>query len=256
MAKVKYNMIEGPLDGAPGWVATFVDMISLLVTFFILLFTFASMQDYDSFSYPKNILGTKGVLEKKGGQYIEAPDNDIMSATDMLRGADSPHTRPSDKLPESMEEMGQKLTDEHIEFNARNVQDGMRMRFDPRAGFAPGSDRINPVLRKALVEFGDTLQNYPHMIVIEGYTDDQFVPTSANPTAGSMALARAHAAAKVLLQTSSISPKAIQLAGMGNVPLDDHEGKSALDRAANRRIEIRILSMSEQRAKLLKGESR
>ncbi|MDF1836460.1 MAG: OmpA family protein [Planctomycetota bacterium] len=238
MAKVKYNMIEGPLDGAPGWVATFVDMISLLVTFFILLFTFASMEDYDSFSYPKNILGTKGVLEKKGGQYITAPDDDIMSATDMLRGADTPHSRPSDMLPESMEDMGQKLTDEHIEFNARDVQDGMRMHFDPRAGFAPGSARVNPVLRKALIEFGDTLQNYPHLIVVEGYTDNRFVPSAAYATEESLSLARAQAAAKVILDHSTLSPKAMQLAGIGNVPLEGHTGESALDRAAMRAKQV------------------
>jgi chemotaxis protein MotB len=256
MVKVEYNMIEGPLDGAPGWVATFVDMISLLVTFFILLFTFASMEDYDTFSYPKNILGTKGVLERTGGQFISAPDNDIMSATDMLRGADSPHARPSDQLGENMEEMGQKLTDEHIEFDARNVQDGMRMRFDPRAGFAPGSAVVNPVLRKALVEMGQTLQYYQHLIVIEGYTDDNFVPTGTMPSPEALSLARAQAAAKVLLENSTLSPKAIQLAGLGNVPLDPKKAQTPLDRAASRRVEVRILSMDEQRAKILLEESR
>ncbi len=256
MVKVEYNMVEGPLDGAPGWVATFVDMISLLVTFFILLFTFASMQDYDSFSYPKNILGTKGVLEKKGGQYMEAPDNDIMSATDMLRGADTPHSRPSDQLPESIEQMGQKLTDDHIEFDGRDVQDGFRMRFDERAGFAPGSATVNPVLKKVLTEMGQSLQYYQHLIVVEGYTDDNFVPTSTYDTPEALSLARAQAASVVLLRGTKLSPKAIQLAGMGDSPLENHKGKTALDRAANRRVEIRILSMSEQRAKILLGETR
>ncbi|MCP5022257.1 MAG: OmpA family protein [bacterium] len=256
MVKIEYNMIEGPLDGAPGWVATFVDMISLLVTFFILLFTFASMQDYDSFSYPKNILSTKGVLEKKGGQYIEAPDNDIMAATDMLRGADSPHSRPSDQLPTSIEQMGQKLTDEHIEFDGRNVQDGLRLRFDERAGFAPGSATVNPVLRKCLKEMGESVQYYQHLIVVEGYTDDNFVPTSTFRTAEALSLARAEAASEILLQGTKLSPKAIQLAGMGSSPLEDHMGKTALDRAANRRVEVRVLSMNEQRAKILLGETR
>lgn len=256
MVKVEYNMIEGPLDGAPGWVATFVDMISLLVTFFILLFTFKSMQDYDSFAYPKNIIGTTGVLDSTGGQYITAPDEDIMAATDMLRGADTPHARPADELPESIEEMGKKLTEEHIEFDARNVQDGMRLRFDVRAGFAPGSATVNPVLRKALNEMGEVLQNYQHLVVVEGYTDDNFVRTVGMPNAEALSLARAQAAAKVLLQGTKLSPKALQLAGMGSIPLENHKGKSPLDRAANRRVEIRILSMSEQRAKILKGGSR
>ena len=251
--KIKYNYIDGGIDGAPGWVATFVDMISLLVTFFILLFTFASIQEYETFAYPKNIVGTAGTVKRSGGHHIDAPNDDIMSAMDLKRGAANPHSRPADKLPENMDEMGQRLTDEHIEFDVYNVQDGMRMRFDDRASFAPGSDRVNPVLKKALKEFGAVLENYQHLIVIEGYTDDQFVPTPRYPNEEAMSMARAHAAARVLLRNSSISPKTIQLAGLGNQPIPGRDGKNALDRAANRRVEIRVLSMSEQRAKQIEG---
>lgn len=251
--KIKQNIIDGGVDGAPGWVATFVDMISLLVTFFILLFTFASIQEYDTFAYPKNIIGTSGTLDRAGGQHVDAPANDIMSAMDLKRGGTNPHSRPADKLPDNLEEMGQRLTNEHIEFDVHNVQDGIRLRFDDRAVFAPGSDRVNPVLRKALNELGLVLENYQHLIVVEGFTDDQFLATPQFPTAEALSMARAHAAAKVLLRDTQISPKTIQLAGLGYRPLPGRDAKSALDRAANRRVEVRILSMSEHRSKQIEG---
>ena len=34
------------VEGAPEWITTFVDMISLLVTFFILLYTFSSIEEF------------------------------------------------------------------------------------------------------------------------------------------------------------------------------------------------------------------
>jgi flagellar motor protein MotB len=102
-------------------------------------------------------------------------------------------------------------------------------------------------LRKALVELGSVLENYQHLIVIEGYTDDQFVPTSQHRTAESLSMSRAHAAAQVLLRGTNISPKTIQLAGLGNKPVPGRDAKNAIDRAANRRVEVRVLSMSEHR---------
>ena len=38
--EIRIKTVEDGIDGAPPWITTFVDMTSLLVTFFILLFTF------------------------------------------------------------------------------------------------------------------------------------------------------------------------------------------------------------------------
>lgn len=255
MAKtiIKIREVDGGIDGAPPWVATFVDMISLLVTFFILLFTFSAIQDYEAFSIPIDITGTSGVMSNKQGDTITAPLDDVMSATDLQRGATNPHSRPADKLPENMEEMGQKLTEEHVEFDAANVKDGMRLRFDPRASFTPGSARPNDVLRTALREVGEVMQHYQHLVVVEGFTDSAFAPTPQYPTAEELALARAEAAAKVILAESNVSSKTLMVAGRGNKPLPGNSNATALERRDNRRVEVRILAMSEMRAQQIAG---
>lgn len=255
MAKaiIKLKEVDGGLDGAPAWVATFVDMISLLVTFFILLYTFASMKDFQSFSVPIDIMGTKGVVSDKLGDTMDAPTDDIMAAMDLERGATNPHSRSADKLPENMEEMGQKLTDEHVEFDANHVRDGMRMRFDPRAAFAPGSAIPNNVLRTALRECGAVLQHYQHLIVVEGFTDNAFVPSDSYLTAEDLSLARAEAAAKVILAESDISSKTLMVAGLGDTPLPENTNSTAIARRSNRRVEVRILAMSTSHAQQIEG---
>ena len=140
---IKVREKQGPLDGAPPWITTFVDMISLLVTFFILLFTFSSIRENDAFTYPKNIIGTSGTFETSPKTDMDAPADDLMMAYDLDRGSRVPHSRPTDQLLENIEEMGQKLTQEHIQFDPQHIGNGLTIRFGERAGFSPGSTRVN-----------------------------------------------------------------------------------------------------------------
>jgi chemotaxis protein MotB len=73
--KVKVKTIEEGIDGAPPWIATFVDMISLLVTFFILLFSFSSIKEFETFSSPQNIPGSRGTVPSLGTA-MTAPKDD------------------------------------------------------------------------------------------------------------------------------------------------------------------------------------
>ena len=250
--RIKVRDVDGGIDGAPIWITTFVDMISLLVTFFILLFTFSSIRDYDAFTFPKNIISTSGIWSEAGKTDMTAPDDDIMSSFDLKRGGRTPHARSSSELLDNIEEMGQRLTDEHVEFDANQVGDGLRIRFDPRAGFAPGSTQVNAVLEKGLGELGRTLEHYPHTLVIEGYTDSQFTPSASFDTAEELSFARARAAADVLLSFSGVDPERVQVAGLGS-RRPRSRGDSALERRRDRRVEVRIQALDRTRAKALEG---
>lgn len=247
---------DPPMEGAPEWITTFVDMISLLVTFFILLFTFSSIQEFNVFKIPKNLLGSRGIQESRGGDTAsDPPDYDIMSAMDVARGAQIPHVRTPDQLGENLEEMGQKLTDDHIEFDPSTTLDGIVIRFGPEAAFRPGSTEVNPTLRKSLTEFGRTMENYPNRIVIEGFTDSEFKPTARYPSAEAISCARAMAAAKVMLESSSLQPELVQIAGLGMAePLNANRTPSA--RTANRRVEVRVLSLDKSRVDRAPGAAK
>ena len=113
--KIKIKEVEDGLDGAPMWITTFVDMVSLLVTFFILLYTFSTIRPYDAFTYPKNILSTSGLFKGSSNDTIIAPEEDLMLAMDIHRGSRVRHTRPVQHLRKNMEEMGQILEEDQLE---------------------------------------------------------------------------------------------------------------------------------------------
>ncbi|MEM8713392.1 MAG: OmpA family protein [Planctomycetota bacterium] len=242
---IKIKEVNDGVDGAPPWITTFVDMVSLLVTFFILLYTFSSIREFDTFTYPKNIISTSGVFKGDASDTMVAPQDDLMLAMDLARGSRKRHTRPVNELRENMEEMGQKLTDEHIPVDLRGSTDGMRLRFPQKAGFRPGDARVNASLRKALSELADTISFYPVMVVVEGHTDDAFTPSPSYPDAQALSVARAQAAAEALIR-EGLDPSLIMLEGYGpDRPFVD--AVTARERSANRRVEVRLVSMSKDR---------
>lgn len=251
---IKVKDVDGGLNGAPLWITTFVDMISLLVTFFILLLTFSSMRDDDEFGYPRNLIGTAGVLEGQGKSDMVAPNDDIMQAYDLLKGGRQSHARSAADLPESIEDMGQNLTDEHLEIDLRQASSGLRIVFPERAGFAPGSAWINAPLRKALGEMGRTLEYYPHTVLIEGFTDGAFQSSADYPTAFDLSLARAAAAAKVMSEESGLPPALVQVAGLGSERPRSSGEDSALERRIDRRVEVIVVAMERGRAQLYEAE--
>ena len=83
---------QGPR--VPDWIVTFSDMVSLLVTFFILLMTFSSMNVLDAFQVEGRLTGLSGQVKNEKGE--SAPDplkHDFLAAMNVSRGATVPHTR-------------------------------------------------------------------------------------------------------------------------------------------------------------------
>jgi chemotaxis protein MotB len=236
---------EGP-KGAPEWVVTFSDMISLLVTFFVLLMTFSSMEEYD-------LLRIRGILQSGGGTLehqsgptaIAPPERDLISNTDPLEGADQPHVRPPDELPEPVHE-GRAPDPRDRELDMDRVPDGLRVRFAPEASFGPGDVQPNGELVSRLLEFAEVLRAYPHLVVVEGHADAYFRPTAEFPDAGTIGLARAEAVARLLTERGGIEPERVLITSYGaERPRDLGSGVEA--RLANRRVELRIAPLGGTR---------
>lgn len=243
---------SGP--SAPEWIVTFADMVSLLVTFFILLMTFSSLEELDAFKVDKKILGTTGFLTINGGpSAIDPPPVDIMMEKDAKRGAQIPHARDAEKLLENIDEMGQKLTEEHTELDLRDIEDGLVIEFDDRASFAPGSTELSEHLRGTAGEIARVLENYPYFVVIEGHTDDHFQRTQLYPSATALSAARAASVAEEMVAKSNLDPKQIQIAGRGDtLPLEPNDTPEG--RRRNRRVVIRVMSLDQARAGTAQSE--
>jgi chemotaxis protein MotB len=243
----KMRVEEGP-PGAPEWVVTFTDMISLLVTFFVLLMTFSSLDERDLLKIDAWLdRSTMLLQEEEGSSLQETLDVDLITATDIRRGARQPHSRPREELLDNIEEMGRKLTEDHLRVDFSEHLDGVIVEFDPEAAFAPGSASVTPELERCLAELGAVLEHYPFMVVLEGTADGAFRRSERYDSPEALACARASAAAATLLAWSKLRPEVVQIAGLGaSSPRGDDE--TAEGRRANRRVRARILSLSKLRA--------
>lgn len=244
---------EDPPPGAPDWIVTFADMISLLVTFFILLMTFSSMEAFDAFQVDGDLIGTSGTLTAAGGpDAIKPPQHDFMNAMDAVRGAQSPHSRPTEELLENIEDMGQQANDEHVEVDLKAIKDGLIIRYDERASFKPGSAELSSYLESAVTELARVLEHYPHTVVVEGHTDNRVQATDAYPDPVALSASRASAVVEAMLSSSQLNPLQVQIAAIGDerprIDNDTPEG-----RQLNRRVEIRVISLDQARAARLSG---
>ena len=111
---------------------------------------------------------------------------------------------------------------------------------------------MNAALKKNLVELGRVLEHYSHLVVVEGYTDSEFQPTPAFKTREALSSARAAAAAEIMVGASNLGPDVIQIAGLGDSRVRE-SNDTATGRTANRRVEVRILSLSKARAQQLES---
>lgn len=242
---------SGPA-GAPEWVVTFTDMISLLVTFFILLLTFSSMDSYEALKVDSFLQGNRGMHAAGGSSLVDVAKEDQLAASNIERGANRPHTRPPESLQASIEEMGQSESSAHRALDMNDVGDGLLIEFNAAESFAPGSTELSSALKKSLNEIAEVLQHYPHQVVVEGFADAAFKPSPSFKSADEISLARANAAADYMLQSSELSPKMVQLAGLGSREAVA-DNATATGRQLNRRIRIRVLSMNEYRATSLEA---
>ncbi|HUR28785.1 MAG TPA: OmpA family protein [Planctomycetota bacterium] len=216
-----------PESGSEGWLVSYCDMISLLVTFFLMMMTFSTASKGDVKSVGVGILkGRGGVFPNLTGYPAgSAPEEKILAdIADAIDGE-----RHSGGLEDAL---------------ALSPQlDGLALQFGEDCSFAPGSAEITPALRARLESVGKAVQTFTHLIVVEGHTDDRFKSTPEFPDAEALSAARAVAAARILIEFGRVPPELLQIAGRG-AERPRRPNDSALDRTWNRRVEVRLISLA------------
>ena len=220
---------DEPEGGGEGWLVSYCDMISLLVTFFLMMMTFSTSSKGDVKS------AGVGILKGRGG---------IFPNLTGCPAGNAPREKVLDEIADALEnyrttgglEGALALTPE---------LDGLAIQFSEECSFAPGSAELTPALRRQLENVGKAVQTYTHLIVVEGHTDDRFKPTRDSPDAGALSAARAVAAARVLIDSGYVPADLLQIAGKGG-DRPRRPNDTALDRTWNRRVEVRLISLASR----------
>ncbi len=233
--KVKCNC---PPPGAPMWMATFGDMMSLLLTFFILLVSFSSIQETKFHEAVGSLQGALGVLSQLPKVPVKM---DIDKPT--KRGNMS-----TDELGKRVAELKEKIAE--LQENGKSVsvgrsEKGLAIRLDDQTLFDPGKADLRQSATEVLSLVAGTLAEFPNAVRIEGHTDNLPINTEQFPSNWELSAARAAAVLR-FFQEHGLDPRRMSAVGMGEWrPLASND--SVAERQRNRRVEIFMESKVEQR---------
>ena len=224
-------------EGAPLWVVTFGDLMSLLMCFFVLLLSFSEM-DRNKYRIVsgsmKNAFGIqykKPVFDSPKGQKMISKEFDQAIVLVKVQDVINPIER---ELENEFQEFKKS-----IEIHANENEVTIRMMGE--ATFDTGQAKLRKEFLPLLRKIGEVLGKTKGEIIIAGHTDN--VPLIGGQFRSNLGLsmARAGSVAEYLLKSTSIDPKKISTMGFGEYrPLDSND--TAQGRTKNRRVEI-IVSM-------------
>jgi chemotaxis protein MotB len=245
--------------GGGGWLMTFADLMSLLMSFFVLLLSFSEM---DVQKY-KQVAGS---MQSAFGVQREIKADEIPKGTSLVTKEFSPGRPDPDVL---INEMRQDTTDETkstLDFDKESVSvdalelaemlakvlddemsEGMldviveggkvRIRVRDKDGYAPGSTEVDAEFKKVLKKITLLLDRSTGLIVVGGHTDSS--PTNSFTSNWELSAARASSVIREMMEAGLSDTDRLELRAYSDTrPVATNA--TVEGRSMNRRMEITV----------------
>ena len=218
---------HNPHRGSLRWLTTFNDLITLLMVFFVLLFTMGSM-DVQRFKNFQNALqSAMGVLHE--GRH--APVG-LVCPQDTER---NPMAVPSPDTGTGQDRLKDLIATPGLE--AEYTSRGIELILNDNLLFASGSDALTPSGVALLSKVAQVIDPLGRYVRVEGHTDNIPIANLRFASNWELSMARAIQVVKYLAGRGGIAPEYLSAAGYGQtrprVP-----NNSAIHQSRNRRVEI------------------
>lgn len=269
---------DTPPVGSPAWMATFSDLMNLLLCFFVMLFAMSTVEESKVAEFVAAMNNTisifdagataigEGILISNGvsqlnelDQYINSTgktadsevEGDSLEEFELSQDAqqtleqylEDEKLKDNEELAEGIEEAlnENRIGDQvDIGFTAQYIQ----LTMNGALLFDSGSAELKEDAKQVLNKVGVILEQYSTGIVeIEGHTDNVPIRSSQYPSNEELSSARALSVFYYLKDNTFLDPMNLKHAGMGErVPVADNSTEEG--RSRNRRVEIRIYNPS------------
>jgi chemotaxis protein MotB len=254
-------------NNGSGWIVTFADLMSLLLTFFILLLSFSNMdlEKYEKMAVAMSSSFGASALSgdnKLGGRVIFA-ENPVIpppaKKQSELEKEFEDFDEPDIKLLEDPKEEPVKAThiDPNIDKLTENLvsaleseilsnslsvsydADKVVVRFSEASTFTSGSEELKADMLPIIEKIENVLAKCQGDIIVSGYTDNLPVNSRRFRSNWDLSAARAVSVVHQLIFNNKIDVNRVMAAGRAETnPLADNDKPE--NRAKNRRVEINI----------------
>jgi chemotaxis protein MotB len=223
------------VQGAPAWVVTFGDLMSLLLTFFVLLLSFSKVEETQKY---KDMHGSmKDAFGVHNERVITLPP----SALDMIEIDPEPAFETAELARELNKELVPRFpSKEVIPPEVVRTQSRVTLRFNGEAMFPAGKKQIDPRYHHFLDGIARKAKEHGSNVLVEAHTDNVPFRNAVFRSNTDLSMARSARVADYLRSVSGIEGTLVLAVGRGPYePL--YRNNTLRRRALNRRIEITFI---------------
>jgi chemotaxis protein MotB len=233
--------------GGDAWMATFADMMTLLLCFFILLLSFATMDIVKFREAMGSVQEALGVQFEHDGQFEAVASSPLqLDEFEESGGLGEDHAL-LDELQSAIAEEG---LDDQIgaEIDGR----GVVVRINGRVLYRQGDAALRLEADAILSRIAALVRGTEHRVMIEGHTDDVPISTARYPSNWELSAARAIAGMRFLVE-HGVDARRVGVAGYADQrPLEPNDGPE--QRAMNRRVEFVFIRESDEESEPVPDE--
>lgn len=241
MAKDKCPECEKCL---PGWLVQFGDLMSLLLTFFILLLSMAVMDKKKVEEYFEVMRKAMGFLDQNTSVEEQTEKNSTDdSSADSDEDSDSTSEEASDEMAELVEEVNSNSMNESEEISIEKGKNEFTLDIPSTIMFEEGEYNLtDPAAKRFVSKIARVIRTMPQTFNIEiiGHTDTNRIKNSTIPRdAWDISALRSISVVKELIK-NRIDPSVLKVSAHGSYhPKSDNA-------ADNRRVEMRFYAQNNQ----------
>lgn len=265
--------------GLPPWLATFADLMSLLMCFFVLLLSFAEIDAVrfkkmaeamkDAFGVQREIPATEIVKgtsvimqEYSPGKPDPTPIQEIRQITSDLErehldveeqsqksqeqlDIDAAQAAMQAKLEQEVEQQAEELKemlDQEIDEGLLEIEresTKIIIRIQEKGSFPSGRATLNPEFFQVIAKITDVIANTPGKIIVAGHTDNIPISTARFRSNWELSSARAVTVVHAMLSNAALDENRFLIQGFADSK-PLMPNDSRENRALNRRVELII----------------
>jgi chemotaxis protein MotB len=229
------------------WLTTFNDLVTLLMVFFVLLFTMSTIDTKKMQDFQYALQSGLGILEtgKKVAISVKRtqPVDDMSHIMTQAEGELS--KKGNSQVSGNLVEQIRRMMDADLNIEVTHTQQGTRISFEDQVLFDFGKATINPAGFAFLDTIANALDKIPYAVRVEGHTDNVPIQTRRFPSNWELSVARAVNVVKYFAEVSRINPQRLSAVGYGESrPMAAND--TIANRAKNRRVEILLLTEGKE----------
>lgn len=221
----RHDEVENQLNKGALWAVTYGDLMSYLMIFFLVLFSFSTARSdrTKSRKYEESL----GNIQKAFGGKAAS------------RGLERAKAQEKESQVESNLKRSMQTDDLATLVQVQSSERKVKLVLTEGVLFASGKADLKEPAKKVLAPIAAELKKIPNDVIIEGHTDNVPIKKGKYPSNWELSMARAYTVLQ-FMQEQGLSAK--HLAGIGygeNRPVGNNA--TAEGRAKNRRIEISLM---------------